>query len=82
MIVVPLGLFVVLPVVAILTRHQRQMAEILHKNQGADYAHMLLEKLDQMQAEIERLKERQNDVILSLDSSKPSAPSLEQRVRD
>lgn len=82
MIVVPLGLFVVLPVVAILTRHQRHMTEILNKSQGADYSHLVLQKLDQMQIEINALKERQIEVILSLEDKRATPPSLSERVRE
>lgn len=80
MIVVPLGLFVVLPVVAILTRHQRQMAEVLNRDQGSDVTHLLMDKLDQMQAEISSLRERQNDIILTLDTRRPVEPPIDQRI--
>ena len=32
--VIGLGLVVVIPLIAILTAHQRRMAEIIHRNQG------------------------------------------------
>lgn len=81
MIIVPLGIFVVLPVVIALLRHQRHMAEIYNRQRPDDTVHLLVERLDRMQNEIVAMRERQNDMILSLDSNKSPDQSLERRIQ-
>src|SRR5690349_2654180 len=59
MFAIPFGLLVVVPVVAILTTHQRRMAEIIHKNAGREEVDSrILEKLERMQQEIGELRQR------------------------
>ncbi|HXH59909.1 MAG TPA: hypothetical protein VNI20_00975 [Fimbriimonadaceae bacterium] len=74
------GLLVIVPIVSMMTKHQRKMAELLHRNQGPNEDRVLA-KLDQMQREIERLKERQNEIILAVDNRSP-IPSVEQRIQE
>ena len=78
---VPFGLFVVVPVVAILTVHQRKMAEIIHRSPGReDVSSQVLERLDAMQREIAEIRHRQNETILALEDRRGS--DLGQRVGD
>lgn len=76
------GMFVVLPVVFIMTNHQRKMAELLHKQQGPrEGQNELLQRLDAIQQELHELRDRQNELILERhDSGPPPVPKVEDRI--
>ncbi len=77
--VIGFGLVVVLPIVAIMARHQRHMAELLNRGAYSDQTAHLVARIDQLQSEIVAMKDRQNELILSLESRRPP-PEVQQRI--
>jgi hypothetical protein len=63
--IIGFGLVVVVPVTAMLLHHQRKMAELIHRRGQAEP--VLLEKLDQIHAEVRDLRGRVNEQTLMLD---------------
>jgi hypothetical protein len=63
-------LVVVVPLIVILTHHQRKMAELLHGRKDDD----VVRRLDSMQAEIRDLRERLTVQVLRLDDHEQSLP--------
>ena len=59
------GICVVIPLVAILVSHQQKMTRLLSGDQAQNQA--LVEKLNQMQAEITELRALVNDQVLQVD---------------
>lgn len=74
------GLFVLVPVVAMMLRHQRQMAEIIHRRREGQ-ADEVIARLDALQRELAEVKHRQNEMILSIDAKPLQVDSVESRVR-
>lgn len=66
-----IGIFVVVPIVAMLLRHQKFMAELVHNRQNGDSG--LQERMGRMEAEMAMLRDRMNSQILQLEESKRSA---------
>jgi hypothetical protein len=59
-----------IPIIAIVTSHQRKMAEIIHKNQsGADSQHLaqMYGELQRLQSEVGQLRDRMNQMELAKD---------------
>ncbi|MBI5706303.1 MAG: hypothetical protein HZC36_04865 [Armatimonadetes bacterium] len=69
--VLGIGMFVVLPVVAMLLRHQKFMAELVHRNQTGDAG--LHERLGRIEAEMAMLKDRMNSQILHFEEMRRSS---------
>jgi hypothetical protein len=73
------GLIVVLPIVGLLLAHQRKMAELVH---GAGKSQALESRLQQMQAQIDELRNRSSEQALLIDdyrrtlSQVPAPPSI------
>ncbi len=71
--------FLMIPIVAILTNHQRKMAEIIHRdrsNSGSDEALM---------REIQSLRHQMNQLTLSVDSLKDevrTSQSVQERIEN
>ena len=63
-----IGIFVVVPIVAMLLRHQKFMAELVHKNQSGDAG--LHEKIGRIEAEMAMLKDRMNSQILLMEEGR------------
>lgn len=61
------GLLVLIPVVAILTKHQRKMAEIIHRNAGLDEETRA--RIARLDHEVQELRARQAEVIVRLDDT-------------
>ncbi|MBV6503235.1 MAG: hypothetical protein AKCLJLPJ_01301 [Fimbriimonadales bacterium] len=57
------GLPMLIGLVSVLTRHQRQMAEILHKSQGQDQA--LVDEIRALREEVRQLRDRTDAVLFS-----------------
>lgn len=79
---VALGLCVVIPLVAILTSHQRKMAEMFHRRDretGADAA-----RLARLEQEVSLLRQQVHELVIRQDDQlrlPPSAPSAESPVQ-
>lgn len=62
-----MGMFVIVPVVAILTKHQRKMAEIIHKSAGPNEETRAV--IARLEHEVKELRTRQADMIVRLDDT-------------
>lgn len=82
-VLIGFGLVVVLPIVAILTAHQRKMTELLHKNHASGSSDELLRRLDAIQSQLDDMQDRQNSLILQRhEQSPPLSPRLEERIQE
>ena len=68
------------PIIAILTRHQRHMAEILHRNQSQNDNDQLHQQMAAMQAQITDLRMMVQEHIINNDQSSMTTGSVEQRL--
>ena len=68
------------PIIAILTRHQRHMAEILHRNQSQNDNDQLHQQMAAMQAQITDLRMMVQEHIINNDQSSMTTASVEQRL--
>lgn len=75
-------LVVGIPVIAILTVHQRKMTELIHKNHNSQNQDELIGKLNEIQSELSELRNRQNELILSQHDDPPLSPRVEERMQD
>lgn len=66
------GMFVVVPVVAILTHHQRQMAEKLHAQRRPDA--LQDRRLDELQSQVAHLTDKVNQLLIQSDRPAQTAP--------
>ena len=78
------GLVVVLPLVAVLTKHQRHMAELVRKDNSAPgQQNELVARLDLIQRQLEDLRNRQNEIIIHQhEHQSPPSSSIENRMQD
>ncbi|MCH7903148.1 MAG: hypothetical protein IH944_01120 [Armatimonadetes bacterium] len=82
-VLIGFGLVVVLPIVAVLTAHQRKMAELIHKNSEPPESNEVLSRLDALQRQMNDMQDRQNELILEKhDQLPPPAPKVEDRIRE
>ena len=73
------GIVMAIPIIAILTSHQRKMAEI-HAQQGAmqrEHDNQLAAQMNQLQSEVRELRELMHQQILALDDSGSLRKNLE-----
>lgn len=77
------GLVVVIPIVAILTGHQRKMAELIHKNHQPQQSDEMLARLDAMQRQMNEMQDRQNEILLQVhDLQQLPSPKVEERIQE
>ncbi len=78
------GVFVVLPVIFIMTNHQRKMAELLHEKRGSqEEQDELYRRLDAIQGELSELRNRQNELILRQHDELPQPiPKVADRIQE
>ena len=76
-----IGVFVVVPVVAMLMHHQRKMAELIHSRKP-DAQDEVLARLDHMQRQLEDVSNRQNEQIIRASESSSPAQSVEERIHE
>ena len=82
-VLIGFGLVVVLPIVAVLTAHQRRMAELIHRNSQPPESNEVLFRLDALQRQMDAMQDRQNELILQKHEQLPPAlPSVEERTRE
>lgn len=72
-----IGIFVVVPIVAMLLRHQKFMAELVHNRQNGDAG--LQDRMGRLESELAMLRDRMNSQILSLEEARRATP-LPERV--
>jgi hypothetical protein len=66
------GMLVVVPVIAILTHHQRQMAEKLHAQRGPNA--LQDRRLDELQAQVAQLTDKVNQLLIQSDRPAQTVP--------
>lgn len=80
--IIMFGLFILVPLIAIMASHQRKMAEIIHRNRdGQSNTDEVIARLDQMQREMSDLRQRQNETILALEDRRREA-DVRERVSE
>ena len=82
-LLIPIGLFVVVPVVAILAGHQRKMAEIIHNsknNQTNQQVPQLEAKVAQLEAEVRELRGLVQDGIIRADDTAALRSQIDQNA--
>lgn len=62
-----IGVFVVVPVIAMVMHHQRKMAVIVRKNAGPDEEARA--RIERLENEVQELRTRQAEVIVRLDDA-------------
>lgn len=70
-----------IPMVAILTHHQRKMAELIHRNH-AEVNPMVMDEVNRLRDEVRRLREELHETTIALDDARRVRPSIEQRVAE
>jgi signal transduction histidine kinase len=68
-----------IPIVAILTAHQRKMAELFHGNQNQNLNQQLAYEIQQLRQEVRTLKDQVNQQVLSTDSYRTPEAQLQER---
>lgn len=63
---IPFGLFVVLPITAMLLAHQRKMAELVSQRRSEEG---LAQRIERLEDSVVKLHDRLNDLTLSLDDA-------------
>lgn len=74
-ILIPLflgGITMMIPIVAILTHHQRKMAELVNRDKGGDPR--LLDEVLRLREEVEALRRQQYETAIALDDLKGNQP--------
>ncbi|HXH61534.1 MAG TPA: hypothetical protein VNI20_09265 [Fimbriimonadaceae bacterium] len=82
------GIVLMTPVIAIVTYHQRKMAEIVHKAKSGDGLQTVIAELVKLRQEVKSLREQTNANTIALDDvrsragleSKEQPPSIEERM--
>lgn len=80
-VMIPIGLVVVLPIVAILTNHQRKMAEIIHNSKNAQQNQQMPQleaKVAQLEAEVRELRGLVQDGIIRADDTAALRSQIDQ----
>lgn len=80
-LVIGFCLVVGIPAIAIMTAHQRKMAELFHKNQNPAQQDEVVARLAAMQQQLNDMQDRQNELILQRYEQSPS-PKVEDRIQD
>lgn len=75
-LLIPIGLMVVLPIVAILTHHQRKMAEIVAQRAAAQSN----PEIAALRHEVRELKELIHQQAIMLDGRAPQTDDVRQRM--
>ena len=76
-------LVVGIPGIAILTHHQRKMAELIHKNQQTGSQDEVLARLESMQRQLDAIQGRQNELILQQPvQTPPPLPKVEDGTQE
>ena len=69
---IPIIMFMI-PIVAILTHHQRKMAEIIHRQAGNDASGNMRAEIGSLREEMRELRQLVNQQVIALDSKVSNA---------
>ncbi len=74
-----------IPMVAILTHHQRKMAELIHSKHN-EINPVVIEEVERLRAEVQRLRTELHETTIALDDVRRLKPTdlgrIEQRIGD
>jgi uncharacterized protein YoxC len=74
-----------IPIVAILTHHQRKMAELIHAKHN-EINPVVIDEVERLRAEVQRLRTELHETTIALDDVRRLKPSdlgrIEQRIGD
>jgi hypothetical protein len=70
-----------IPIVAILTHHQRKMTELIH-SKHSDVSPVVVEEVNRLRGEVAQLRQQLHEATIALDDVRRERPTLEQRVRE
>jgi hypothetical protein len=70
-----------IPIVAILTHHQRKMAEIIH-SRAHDINPVVVDEVNRLRGEVDRLRQELHETTIALDDMRRSPRAVEQRIRE
>ncbi len=69
-----------IPIVAILTHHQRKMAELIHRNHSVQQE-TKVDEVARLRAEVQQLRRELHETAIALDDARGSkGSSIQQRV--
>ena len=82
-LIIGFGIVVVIPLIVILTGHQRKMTELIHKSQQPEQRDEVLARLDALQRQMNEMQDRQNELILQRHNvAQPPSPKVEDRIQE
>lgn len=73
-------LFFGIPIIAILTHHQRKMAEIIH-SRHAEISPVVMDEVQRLRDEVSKLRTELYETTIALDDVRRAGPTVEERVR-
>jgi hypothetical protein len=69
-----------IPIIAILTHHQRKMAELIH-SRGNDLNPVVMDEVQRLRSEVQQLRRELHETTIALDDVRKSSPrGIEQRI--
>jgi hypothetical protein len=69
-----------IPIIAILTHHQRKMAELIH-SRGQDLNPTVMDEVQRLRSEVQQLRRELHETTIALDDVRRPAPrGIEQRM--
>ena len=69
-----------IPIIAILTAHQRKMTELIHRNNPQTVDPIVQQQLANMQAQIADMRSKMQEHIINNDRGTSSSSTVEQRL--
>jgi hypothetical protein len=69
-----------IPIIALLTHHQRKMAELIH-SRGQDLNPVVMDEVQRLRAEVQQMRRELHETTIALDDVRKLAPrGIEQRI--
>jgi carbonic anhydrase len=77
-------MFFGIPIVAILTHHQRKMAELIHRKHGSEISPIVVEEINRLRAEVQQLRSELHETTIALDDVRKLglASAVEGRLKE
>lgn len=63
-----------IPLVAILTHHQRKMAELIHSKGVTEISPVVLDEVQRLRAEVQQLRQELHETTIALDDMRKIGP--------
>ena len=81
-VLIGFGLVVVVPIVSIMTSHQRKMAELMRRDHATIPNQDMISRLESMQRQLDEMQARQNELIIQQHDVRPPAYRVEERIQE